>query len=343
MSGNAIKTTSMKKPTLRTIADMTGFAVTTVSRALADDPRIAKTTRRSVAEAAEAVGYVPDRAAQRLRTGRTKVISLLLNTDHEYLGFMNEFLNGLTDSLKGTGYAVNITPDNVGGARIDTVQNILRNRLADGVIVTRVECFDPRVRLLTENNFPFVCHGRTNFTTPHPFVDFDNESFVRKAVARLSAKGRKRLCMVMPESRFTFGEDLRFGFRSAVGEAGINYVIPEDVNLDSPPEQIEAALLSLQTSDHPPDGYICVGEVSGLITLAALSDAGVTIERDVDVVLKRASPISEYIRPHIDTFFENVEETGRRVGDSLLQRIDGEPATGLQTMLPCPEVEGMPV
>ena len=69
-----------ERPTLRTIAEETGFAVTTVSRALKDDPRIAAKTRKAVAEAAEKLAYVPDRAAQRLRTGRTKVISVLLNS-----------------------------------------------------------------------------------------------------------------------------------------------------------------------------------------------------------------------------------------------------------------------
>ena len=244
MPGNRIDTAAVAsrgKPTLRTIAQMTDLAVTTVSRALADDPRIAETTRARVAEVAQQIGYVPDRAAQRLRTGRTKVISLLLNTNHEFLGFTSEFLAGLTRALKGTGYAVNITPDVIGGARIDAVENILRNRLADGVVFTRVECFDPRVRLLTEHGFPFVSHGRTNFTTPHAFVDFDNEAFARTCVARLVALGRKRICMVMPEARYTFGEHLRFGLRAACLQAGVEPVVPEDVNLDSTPEQIGTA------------------------------------------------------------------------------------------------------
>ncbi len=44
------------KPTLRTIADMTGYAMTTVSRALADDPLIAKSTRETIAKAADEIG-----------------------------------------------------------------------------------------------------------------------------------------------------------------------------------------------------------------------------------------------------------------------------------------------
>jgi LacI family transcriptional regulator len=99
-----------EKPTLRTIAQATGFSVATVSRALADDQRIAARTRATVAEAAKRLGYMPDRAARRLRTGRTQVITLLLNTEHEFLGFTHEFLSGITEALRGTGYSVTVVP-----------------------------------------------------------------------------------------------------------------------------------------------------------------------------------------------------------------------------------------
>ena len=59
------------KPTLKTISEITGLAVTTVSRALGDAPQIALETRKRVRQVAAEIGYLPDRAAQRLRTGRT--------------------------------------------------------------------------------------------------------------------------------------------------------------------------------------------------------------------------------------------------------------------------------
>lgn len=320
------------KPTLRTVAEETGFAVTTVSRALAGDERIAESTRALVAEAAARVGYVPDRAAQRLRTGRTKVISLLLNTDHEYLGFTNEFLSGMTGALRGTGYAVTIVPDTVEDDRMGVVRNILRNRLADGVVFTRTECFDPRVRLLLEHEFPFVTHGRTDFTTPHPFVDYDNAAFARMGVERLAQKGRRHICMILPDERFTFAQHLRYGFMSAVREAGLDYSLPTGVDLDSSPDQIADAMRKVLSQDARPDGFICVGEVAALATLAALTDAGIEIGQGADVVAKRASPIFSQFRPRIETVFEDLRQTGFEAGELLLKRIDGADPQGLQVL-----------
>jgi LacI family transcriptional regulator len=338
MSSEPGLTQTGEKPTLRSLAEATGFSVATISRALADDPRIAAKTRATIARAAAEAGYVPDRAARRLRTGRTQVVTLLLNTEHEFLGFTHEFLSGMTDALRGTGYSVNVVPDNVGADRLEPVRNILRNQLADGILFTRTEAFDPRVRMLLEADFPFVCHGRTEFTTPHPFVDFDNETFARTAVQRLVAKGRTRLAMVLPEDRFTFTQHLRYGFLSAVREAGVNYEIIEGATLDSSSVEIARATRASRQSDTPPDGYVCVGEVTALVTLSALTDSGGVLGRDADIFAKRASPIFDNIRPRIDSVYEDLRMTGHLMSKMLLRRLAGEPAAGLTHIL-SPEFE----
>ncbi len=324
---------SGEKPTLRSLAETTGFSVATVSRALADDPRIAAKTRALVAEAAAVAGYVPDRAARRLRTGRTQVVTLLLNTEHEFLGFTHEFLSGITEALQGTGYSVNVVPDDVGDDRLAPVRNILRNHLADGILFTRTEAFDPRVRLLMENDFPFVSHGRTEFTAPHPYVDFDNEAFARQAVQRLVAKGRTRLSLILPEDRFTFTQHLRYGFLSEARNAGVEHEIVDGVTLDSPAARIAEALRASRASDTPPDGYVCVGEVTALVTLSAMADSGAVLGRDADVFAKRASPIFDNIRPRIDTVFEDLRETGRKMAEMLIRRMQGDDPSTLTHML----------
>ncbi|MDN3722447.1 LacI family transcriptional regulator [Roseibium salinum] len=321
------------RPTLRTVAEEAGFAVTTVSRALAGDPRIAEATRMRVADVARRLGYVPNRAAQRLRTGRTKVISLLLNTRHEFLSFTSEFLGGMSEGLAGTGYAITITADRLADDRFEVIRNIRRHSLADAIVFTRTECFDDRVRYLLEHDFPFATHGRTDFTTPHPYVDFDNEAFARMAVDRLVEKGRRHICMVMPNERYTFGQHLRFGARQAAMAHGVSLTIPAEVDLDSEPDAIAATLRALHAGPDAPDGYVCVGEVMALVTLAYLNDMGLTPGQEVDVVAKRASPISNHFRPRIETIDEDLRATGRAMAEVLLARISGAPMEEMQVLL----------
>lgn len=73
------------RPTLKTIAFMTGLGVTTVSRALKDAPDIGAETKERVRLVAKQIGYQPNRAGVRLRTGKTNVISLVLTLEEEIM------------------------------------------------------------------------------------------------------------------------------------------------------------------------------------------------------------------------------------------------------------------
>ena len=184
------------KPTLRTIAEMTGLAITTISRALNNAPELSEETRVRVQKIAAEIGYVPDRTALRLKTGRTHVIGLILDPHDEILGFGQSMVSGLTAALRGTPYHLVITPMFSSSAPLDPILYILRNKAADGVIFSRTEPDDARVKLLIESNFPFVSHGRTEFETQHPYVDYDNFSFAYHATKRLVSKGRDRKSVV---------------------------------------------------------------------------------------------------------------------------------------------------
>ena len=322
------------KPTLRTIAELTNLAVTTVSRALADDPLISLETRKRIAQVAAEIGYAPDRAAQRLKTGRTNVISVLLDPHEEILGFGTSIMLGLTNALQGTPYHLIVMPNFVKSSNVEAVEYIVRNRLADGLIFTRTEPLDPRVRLLIENDFPFVTHGRTEFSMPHPFVDYDNFAFAYEAARRLIAKGREKLTIILPPARLTFSQHMRHGFMSAVREAGLRYEITEALDLDSPARAIRDHFRQRVLSSDPPDGLICPGEVSAMAAITGLFEAGHMLGRQYDIVAKQTSRLLSDIQPGVETIYEDLTAAGEQLGRMLLRRIAGADVAELQLLQP---------
>lgn len=319
-----------ERPTLRTIAEITGLAVTTVSRALLDAPQIALETRQRVQRVAREIGYQPDRAARHLRTGRTNVISFVLDPHDELLGFSTSMISGLTRALRDTQYHLVITPHFAEAPTLDPIEYILRNRTADGVVFSRTEPDDPRVKLLVENDFPFVSHGRTDLGIEHAFVDYDNDGFARMAVERLVAKGRRRLALILPPQRFTFHRYLRDGFLAAIAENGIEWELPAEINLDSSAADLYAWLGWRLEQPAPPDGVVCAGEVSALSIMAALSDRGLKVGEDFDLVVKQTSQLYDEVRPRVDAVYEDIAEAGELLGRLLVRRIAGEPVSALQ-------------
>jgi LacI family transcriptional regulator len=101
---------AQERPTLKTIAYMTGLGITTVSRALKDAPDIGADTKERVRLVANQLGYQPNRAGVRLRTGKTNVIALVLSIDEELMGFTSQMVFGISEVLAGTQYHLVVTP-----------------------------------------------------------------------------------------------------------------------------------------------------------------------------------------------------------------------------------------
>ena len=320
------------RPTLRTVAEMSGLAVATVSRALANDPKIAEATRERVAQVAASIGYVPDRAARRLRTGRTMVINLILDPHFEIFGFGNALLVGLTTALEGSGYNLVVTPHFSDVDALVPVRLLVTNRQADGVIFTRTAPFDERVRFLLEHDFPFVSHGRTEFTEPHCWVDYDNEGFAYAAALRLVEKGCRNICAILPPDTLTFRQHLRYGLMRAVRETGVDFHIPTEVTLDSSMDAINAWADGLADAESRPDGFICPGEASYLAIRSAFTARGIMPGEGFHAVSKSISGILPQIDPQADVIHEDIEAAGRLIAQHLLARLaePGATPTALQ-------------
>ncbi|MBX5230517.1 LacI family DNA-binding transcriptional regulator [Rhizobium sp. NLR9b] len=322
------------KPTLRTIATIAGLAVTTVSRALSDAPQISLETRQRVHRIAREIGYLPDRAAQRLKTGRTNVVAILLDPHEEVVGFTTSIMYGIAKALKETPYHLVVAPNFLSTTNAEAAEYIIRNHLADGLIFTRTEPLDARVRLLLEAGFPFICHGRTEFSTPHPYVDYDNFTFAYEATRRLIAKGRTKVAVILPPKRLTFCQHILHGFMTAVRQAGVAYDIPETVDLDTPADVLRDFIRNRAAAPGASDGFVCPGEVSALAVISGMNDAGRTLAGDYDIVAKETSRLLTQLHPKVDTIHEDLTAAGDDLGRMLLQRINNPDAEDLHLLLP---------
>jgi LacI family transcriptional regulator len=323
----------MARPTLRTIAKLTGFSVTTVSRALKDGPELSRETKHRVQEVADRIGYHPNRAGVRLRTGRTFVVCLILDQADDMNDFARSLLLGMTAALVGTRYHLLVLPQNVGQNPIDPVRYVLDSGAADGLMMAHTEPQDERVKLLLERDFPFVTLGRTELSTPHPYYDVDNADFTYRATRHLIDRGRRRIILLRPPARYTYSGHQLAGYRRALYEAGLQPIPAEDVHLYSPPRIIRQFARERALGLEPPDGYVCGSEAKALAILSGLRDAGAKVASDVDVLPKETTGLFDYIYPPMSGLFEDFTHAGNLLIQLLLRRIEGDrPIADLQVL-----------
>jgi LacI family transcriptional regulator len=312
-----------ERPTLKTIAYMTGLGITTVSRALKDAPDIGADTKERVRLVANQLGYQPNRAGVRLRTGKTNVIALVLSIEEELMGFTSQIVFGISEVLAGTQYHLVVTPHSHSKDPMLPVRYILDTGSADGVIISRTEPDDPRVRLLTERNLPFATHGRTNMGINHPYHDFDNEAFAYQAVARLVERGRRRIAILQPPDKLSFYRHSCMGFDRALRDFGVTEVSMRPASIETPLEGLRAFGEALMRAPNAPDGVVSISGSSTIALVAGFEAAGKTVGKDFDIVSKQSAEFLNWIRPEIYTINEDVRHAGRELAKAVIARIDG--------------------
>lgn len=320
------------RPTLKTIAYMTGLGITTVSKALKDAPDIGADTKERVRMVAGQLGYQPNRAGVRLRTGKTNVIALILSIDQELMGFSSQMIQGISEVLGGTSYHLVVTPHSFEKDPMVPVRYILDTGSADGVIISRTEPDDPRVRLLAQRGLPFVTHGRTDMDVVHAYHDFDNEAYTYEAVRRLADRGRHRIALLAPPSRLTYHAHSRIGFEKGLKDFGATEAPLGRMNSETPLEEIRSGMEEILRRENAADGIVSISGSATIAVMAAIDAACRKLGQDIDVVSKQSAEFLNWIRPEIYTVNEDVRQAGRELAQTLLARIAGASAGSLQSV-----------
>lgn len=330
MQDNRFRPAAKGRVTLKTIAEVTGLSLSTVSLSLRGGTTLKQETRDKVAEAAKALGYIPDRAGVRLRTGKTNVLALVLDGAEDSIDFARQMIQGIGQAIKGTAYHLTVTPE-FERESTDTIRYILENRNADGVIITHTSPRDPRVQMMIDADFPFVSHGRTEFFTPHPYHDFHSETFAAMTVERLAAKGCRRVMLVIGDDSTTNYHNIVTTFHRVAARKGLDVRLLEG-NKGMTPAELRRIGLDIARSPDRPDGLVCDSEMRTIALVGGLTEAGLVLGRDMHLIYKQTSGILPTMFPAVDSIREDVFAAGIELTRLLRRRIEGAPVSELQTL-----------
>lgn len=310
---------SAERPTLKTIARIAGLAVPTISRALNDAPDIGEDTKKRVREIATRIGYRPNRAGVRLRTGKTNVISLVLSTEHDMMNHTAKLISSLAGELRGTPYHLIITPYFPSEDPMVPVRYIVETGSADGVILNQTEPEDARIAYLMERDFPFATHGRTKWQ--HPFADFDNETWARICVEMLARRGRRRIAILLPPQGQYYSIHMRRGAKEAARRLGVDLVVVEGVTSHSASIDVEKAAPRYLVGPEACDGFIMPSAMAAMAVIAAGENLGLVLAKEFDLTAKEAIPFLKRFRREILVVKEDVSQAGVFLARALIHRI----------------------
>ena len=215
----------------------------------------------------------------------------------------------------------------------DTIRQIVRNRQADGVIFSGTRPADARVQLLQEAGLPFVTYGTTDAVQPHAYVDADNQGIIRACMARLIARGHRRIALLNPPPHLNYGQTRLATYRAMLTAAGL----PWDEDLVAhgrlTPGYGRAQVIAMQALPVPPTAYIATNESTALGALSGFAACGLVHGRDAVINATDDLNVSAYFSPPLTTFYLPITRPAELLGRTILRVIAGAPPESLQTLL----------
>ncbi|MFI0979561.1 LacI family DNA-binding transcriptional regulator [Streptomyces sp. NPDC021093] len=311
------------RPTLEEVAARAGVGRGTVSRVVNGSPRVSDRTRAAVEAAVAELGYVPNRAARALAANRTDAIALVVPEAEDRFfvePYFSDILRGVGAALADTEMQLLLTI--VGNDRErGRLAHYLAGHRVDGVLVVSLSSDDPLPDLLTELGIPAVISGRRSADEPLPWVDADNVSGARQAVAHLAARGRRRIATVTGRLDI-YGAQCRLtGYRDGLAEAGLPVDEALIVPADFTEEGGRAAMETLLAQDPAPDAVFVASDVMAAGARQVLRARSVRVPEDIAMVGFDDSSIARHMDPPLTSVRQPIEEMGRVMAQTLLAEI----------------------
>lgn len=304
------------------VAQRAGVGTITVSRALSHPELVRPETRERIEAAIREIGFVPNRVAGSLSSGRSNIVAVIVPT------FVNsvfaELFHGLSEELQPSGFQLFLSYNDFLPEREEAlVRELLGWRPAGVMLVGRTHT-EETLRLLGEAGIPVV---ELMHYDPEPFdmcVGFCGHAASYAMTRYLAEQGYRRVGFVYLPTRHNERAVARLGgYRDAV----------RDLGLDADPALIELtghsmgeggrALATLMTR-RPDLQAVFFG--SDVLALGALFEArrqdwavperiAVASFNDQEVAALCVPPLTSVRTPN--------REIGRRAAALLVSRLEG--------------------
>jgi len=314
---------------VRDVARAASVSTATVSRVL-NGGRVRPSTARTVQRAVERLGYVPNRVARGLVTGRSDVVGVLVP---DLVGPLNAAVaRGVEDELEARGMHAVVVTDHRDAYRERTRIETLVSRRVDGLILIGSQLADDELRAVAGST-PVVHVGAERPPQPGddalPEVSVDNRAGIDAALELLARAGHSRIAHLAGPRRD--GRERAAAIEELAGSHGLHLVAVAKSDF-SEEGGLEAGHLLLEQGGF--SAVVCANDRSAVGLYAAARERGLSLPHDLSVVGFDDLPWSAYLDPPLTTLRQPSREMGRLATARLLDPAASDAWNGARKLIP---------
>lgn len=309
--------------TMSDVARVAGVSATTVSHVVNKSRRIDPETERIVRGAIESTGYVNDRVARSLRTGKTKTIGLAISAiSNPYFG---DVVHAIERRVTAHGHSLLLadTHDDP-GHELRAVTDLFAHR-PDGILIAPSAEPDDALDRIARRRIPTVLIDRV----PPAFgswrfdaVGVENVEPMAALVEHLLALGHRRIGMIAGEAGLQTTLERIDGFVVAHRRRGLT-VDPEQISRYA--VDAAGAVDALLALPDPPSALVMGNNQATIDAVRRLGVLGIAIPRDLSIASFDDFPWADLFHPRLTAIRQPVDLLGARAVEMLFERLD-EPA-----------------
>ena len=310
----------MRKPTIIDLANAAGVSPTTISHAFSGRRRVDPETRDRIVALAEEMGYRPNQAAQRLRSGKTGAIGLAssmpfaVSAGTSRLGFLMEIAASAAMTALSRDMTLCLIPS-VPGHNLD-------NLGFDGVIVVEPARDDALIPYLEARHTPIVSIGKVPGRPDIPAIDLHSRYTAQLLLDHLRANGSRRIGLVSCDQRRTSYEQTEEAYATFCATHAIEPVI---LSLDENGGEAlaERAAAKLLAENASLDGLLVSVDALATGTMTALAGRGLDVPADIRLVTRYDGIRAQLSRPQLTAVDLHLDDVARAAVEAILALIDG--------------------
>ncbi|KAF5992183.1 LacI family DNA-binding transcriptional regulator [Streptomyces sp. WAC00263] len=316
-----------RPPTIHDVAREAGVSRGTVSRVLNGGHYVSPAAQEAVNAAIRRTGYVVNRHARSLITGRSDSIGFLLTEPQERFfedPNFNVLLRGCTQALAGHDIPLLLMLAGTEDERRRITRYITAGHV-DGVLLVSSHSGDPIAEQLREAGVPLVACGKPiGLGSKVSYVAADDRDGARDMVKHLVSLGRRRIGMVTGPLDTPGGVERLAGYREVLAEAGIEADDRLVASGDYSRASGEAGAEQLLDRAPDMDAVFVASDLMAQGVLAALHKAGRRVPEDVAVGGFDDSPAATAVTPALTTIRQPWDRISNEMVRVLLAQIGGD-------------------
>ncbi len=275
-----------KKPNRIDVAEKAGVSTATVSYVFSGrkNANVPDATRRRVLEAAEMIGYRPNRIAQSLAHGKSHLVGLVARLDT----FDGRIAAPIRDELTQRGYQLLLARSQKHFELEKGEIELLLDHQVDALICVSggwgIGEERPLVNCVVDAGIPCVIVNDIDSSGRLDAIVSDNRIAAKNIVTYLASLGHRRIGHIPGYDCVYTGRERALGYADGIREAGLPYD-PELVQCEGYDRQAgyDGAMKLLALSD-PPTAIFAANDPSGSGVYHAAIEKGMSVPNDLAIV-----------------------------------------------------------